>query len=533
MRRAILTGLVLCGFGVVLSGCAESDSGGLPSSAESTIRRGNIGEPETLDPLLAEDVHAFSVLIDLYEGLVAENASGQIIPGVAESWTVDEGGLVYTFSLRSDARWSNGDLVTAHDFVRALRRAAKPNSQSAYATLLDPIANFREVSSGAKAHEELGVVAVDERTLVIQLHDQCAYLLSLLAMPIAFPLHSDASSPAQFEDPEEFVGNGAYTLSQRRIGSPIRLQRNEQYWDSDAVKTEYIEYIAIVDELTEFNMYRAGELDVSGTIPSNYVRQARADYEDEVRIAPSLAFYYLAFDLTEAPLDDRNLRQALSMAIDRVQLTEILGRGDQPAYAIVPPGVTNYASAQYDWSASDAAERVDRARELYETAGYSQDNPLTLRYVYDSGSIHEKVALAIGAMWRDSLGVVVEFDKREWKYFLDTRDNRSEWQVMRFSWFGDYNDASTFLDIFASGNVQNLPRYSSAAYDELLRSASLQVDPTLRAEQLATAEKTLINDYPIVPLYFFVSKHMVKSDVAGFESNIMDRHPSKYLYRRE
>jgi len=533
MRYTLFLSLVVCGFGLSLNGCSGSESGAYPSGASNTIRRGNTDDPETLDPLLAEDVHTFNILIDLYEGLVAADAYGKLVPGVAESWSVSADGLSYTFTLRSNARWSNGDPVTAGDFVRGFRRAAAPAALSAYASLLTPIANFSAVKSGTMPREDLGVVAVDEQTVVIELHEPCTYLLSLLAMPVAFPVYGDGANPSQFVDPAKFVGNGAYVLVQHRIGSPVKLRRNELYWDKEAVKTEFIEYVAIVNETTEFNMYRAGELDITGSIPSSRVRQAKESFKNEVRIAPSLALYYLAFDLTESPLDDRDLRQALSMAIDREQLVTILGRGERPAYSVVPPGVADYKGERYQWGDSENATMQVQARELYKKAGYGPGNQLTLKYTYDVGSIHETVALAVGAMWEDTLGVVVEFDKREWKYFLDTRDNRDEWQVMRFGWFGDYNDASTFLNIFVSEDVQNLPRYSSATYDGLFRSASTEVDAVLRAELMAKAEDVLIKDYPIAPLYFYVSKHMVKPDVIGFENNVLDRHPSKYLYRRD
>jgi len=531
MRNGLILTLVVAAFGLSLNGCSESNPGTNVGERGDLIRRGNIEYPETLDPALAEDVHAFNILIDLYEGLVAEDAHGGVTPGVAESWFVSDDGLRYTFTLRSNARWSNGDPVTAGNFVSGLRRVAEPTTLSVYASLLESIQNFAEVKSGEVPAAELGVVAIDDRTLVIHLHTPNAYFLGLLAMTVSFPLHGDGSDSAQFEDPAEFVGNGAYVLRERNIGSVVKLQRNEHYWGASTVKTHYIEYIPIVDEVAEFNMYRAGELDVTGTIPTSHIEQAKNELAVEVRVAPSLAFYYLAFDLTEPPLDDPKLRQALSMAIDREQLVAVLGRGEQPAYAVVPPGVANYDPSGYRWKDQTKTERHDQARALYASAGFGNENPLTLKYMYDAGGIHENVALVVSAMWRDTLGVVVDLEKREWKYFLDTRDHRSEWQVMRFSWFGDYNDASTFLNIFLSESAQNLPRYANTGYDGLIDSASQSTDLEARAALLRQAEEMLIEEYPIAPLYFFVSKHMVKPTVFGFEDNVLDRHPSKYLYR--
>jgi len=533
MKIAFLISLLACGLGLGLTSCAESASDSGPASSGSVIRRGNIEDPMTLDPVAAEDVHTFNILIDIYEGLVAENASGQLVPGVAKSWTISDDGLTYTFHLRSDARWSSGEPVTSHDFVRAFRRAAVPATLSTYANLLAPLENFDRVKSGGATDDTLGVIATDSLTLTIQLGNPSAHLLSVLAMPIAFPLYGDGSNRAQFEDPEQFIGNGAFVLTQRDIGSPVILARSDNYWDRESVNVETIEYVAIVNEAAEFDMYRTGELDITGTIPTSDIDRAKEYYPTEARIAPSLALYYLAFDLTEPPLNNVLIRKSLSMTIDRETLANILGRGEQPAYSVVPPGVANHSGAEYSWRTEGKIELVKHARELYRRAGYSAENPLKLKILYDAGGVHETIALVVSSMWQDSLGVVVELDKREWKYFLDTRDNREEWQVMRFSWFGDYNDPSTFTDIFRSDSAQNLAKYSSIQYDDLTDAAASETNFETRADLLASAENILINDYPIVPLYFYVSKHMVKPDVLGFEDNILDRHPSKYLNRQQ
>ena len=529
MRYILLSGLLALSFGLSLASCTKPPSGSSADPRNNVIRRGNIEDPETFDPALAEDIHTFNVLIDLYEGLVAEDARGQLVPGVAESWAIGDGGLSYTFKLRSTARWSNDEPVVSHDFVRAFRRAASPVTHSGYAGLLASIENFEDVKSGVASEEELGVVAIDELTLTIRLSEPSAQFLSVLAMPIAFPLYGDGSNRAQFDDPEQFVGNGAYVLVERSIGNPVILQRSTRYWNADSVTVEFIEFVAIVNEASEFNMYRTGELDITATIPTSHIDQAREKLSAEVRIAPSLALYYLAFDLTEPPLDNQLLREALSMAIDRDQLVGVLGRGEQPAYSIIPPGVANYDGPEYSWRTTTRDERIEQAYQLYNNAGYSTEKPLKLKLLYDAGGIHETVALIISSMWQESLGVVVELDKREWKYFLDTRDVREEWQTMRFSWFGDYNDASTFTDIFHSDSAQNLAMYSSAEYDHLISSAATEIDLGVRADILARAETKLINDYPIAPLYFYVSKHMVKPNILGFENNILDRHPSKYF----
>jgi len=502
----LATRILLC-LSIVFVGatsCNRDTTSPTQSQATSVIVRGNGGEPGSLEPALAEDIHAFNILADLYEGLVAQSADGTLIPGTAESWSVSDDALTYTFKLRDAAHWSNGEPVTSADFVRAFDRVRAPDSTSSYSFLLDAID---------------GLIAIDIGTLEIRLSQPAPQLLSVLSMPILYPVPPTADETLTFSDPASFVGNGAYLLIERSPGGPTRLRRNPAYWDAKSVHVDEIVYLPISEPTSELNMYRSGEIHITHTVPDSHIQMLLQDRPLELRIAPSLALYYLAFDLTEPPLDNGALRQALSMAIDREQLVTLVGRGEQPAYGIVPEGVADFAGVRLVWRDLSDEARASRARQLYREAGYSSDAPLAIKYTYDAGDIHEKVAMAIASMWRDVLGVEVTLEKKEWKYFLDTRDRRSEWQVMRFSWFGDYNHASTFTEIFRSGNPQNLPRYANTVYDRLLTEDSTSSD----------AEALLLSENPIAPLYFYVSKHLVSPHISGFEQNALDRHPSRFL----
>lgn len=526
--RIVISGWALTA--ILLTGCADPGSG--ETDDRNAIRRGNVGDVTTLDPAIVEETHSFNVLFDIYEGLVAVSESGQIIPGVAESWTVSEDGLVYTFKLRDDAKWSNGEAVTALDFVRSLQRVAAATTLSTYSSLLSPIENFDDVRAGRIDPEQLSVFADADGQLIIRLGEVCPYFLQLMSMPVALPVYGTDPTPEQFKDPRQFVGNGAYIVEKRVLGHSIVLRRNPHYWDAESVRTDKIEYFAIVDELAEFNRYRAGELDVTASVPAGHLEKARREFPDHVRIAPTLALYYMAFDTTEPPFDDARLRKALSMSINRQQLVTLLGRGETPAKNVIPPGIANYAGGVSMQPQTSFANQLSLARELYADAGYGEERPLDLRLVYDAGSVHETIALAVSAMWEDSLGVRVELDKREWKYFLETRSQRSDWDVMRFAWFGDFNDPSTFLDIFRSDSDQNLSGYANADYDEALSTANRSTDPANRSALLRDAEARLLDDLPIAPLYFYVSKRLVNPRIGGFEDNILDRHPSKFLYWR-
>ncbi|MGI9235941.1 MAG: peptide ABC transporter substrate-binding protein [Woeseiaceae bacterium] len=522
---------------VVLLGVSACPGGGdeppSESAARSIIYRGNGGEPGSLDPALAEDVHAFNILTDLYEGLVAESATGELIPGAAESWEISEDGLIYTFTLRDGARWSNGDAVTSQDFVRAFRRVANPTTASVYGFLLEPILHFTEVQNGDLPADKLAVSAVDDLVFEIRLRGPAPHMLAVLAMPVAFPVHGSPVTHGRFSDPGLFVGNGAYRLISHTVGHPTRLQRNSMYWDADSVVVEEINFLPIVDPGTEFNMYRAGELDITNTVPLESVRSLKETMPDQLRIAPSLALYYLAFDLTEPPFDNRLLRKALNMAIDREQLVSLIGRGERAAFGVVPPGITGHVGSRFSWRSMPDGERVRQARILYEESGYTSEMPLAIKYTYDAGDIHEKVALVVTSMWRDVLGIETTLDKREWQYFLETRNRRSDWQLMHFAWAGDYNHASTFTNIFRSADPQNLPNYRNPEYDRLLIQAASGTGSPSPDALMTEAESVLLEDYPIAPLYFYVSKHLIRPEIGGFEPNALDRHPSKYLFLKK
>lgn len=501
-----------------------------PSAAKLVLRRGNSADPETLDPVLAEDVQSFNILFDLYEGLVVEGADGSLQPGVATHWEISEEGRRYTFYLRSDAIWSTGEPVTAANFVAGFRRAVSPESLSPSAFLLAPIKNFREIQAGELDAVALGVYAKDPQTLIIELASPTPYFLGILAMPLAGPQYGNGMpDPDQFHAPGLFVGNGAYVLQEWSILDRIRLRKNPTFHDAANVAIEFIEYLPIDNPMTEFNMFRAGELDITAVVPTAQIASLRESRAQELHIAPALALYYIAFDLTEPPFDNTALRQALSMATDRRALVKLLGRGEQPAFGLVPPGVTGHRPAAYAWGDKADAERIAAARELFRQATTGRDKPLDLTLTYDTGDVHETIALAVTAMWRDALGINVRLQKKEWKLFLATRDDRPAWQMMRFAWFGDYNDASTFTDIFRAGSPQNLPLYRSDDYDRLLDLASRSGSGEERTSLLHAAERQLLDDYPIIPLYFYVSKHLVSSAVKNFESNVLDRHPSRFL----
>jgi oligopeptide transport system substrate-binding protein len=338
--------------------------------------------------------------------------------------------------------------------------------------------------------------------------------------------------PRAFKQASYFVGNGPYLLDEWQIGSHIRLRKNPAFHSAAEISIHSVEYFAVEDPNTEYNLYRTGELDITSTIPPAVISTVSLERPDDVRVSPALALYYLACDLSEPPMNDLAARKALSLAIDRDRLTKLLGRGEQAAYNLVPPGVAGHDPAQYAWTHLASADRERAARRAYADAGYDSQSPMTVKLTYDAGDVHEKVALIVGSMWREVLGANVKLEKLEWKIFLDTRAQHANWQIMRFAWFGDYDDASTFTDIFRSDSLQNLPGYRNIHYDEILGRANALYDPVDRGRLMSAAERMLLDDYPILPLYFYVNKHLVNPRVQGYLPNVLDRHSTRTLTLR-
>jgi oligopeptide transport system substrate-binding protein len=519
-----------------LTGCGAGEPAAVPRDGEgqSILKRGNGGDPGSLDPALAEDLHAFNVLLDLYEGLLTVATDGSIVPGVAESWSVSPDGREYRFRLRADARWTNGERVTAAHFVHGFRHAVRQGSGAPNSFLLAPIANFQPVLDGERPPEALGIRAEGDDEVVIELDRPAAWFATVLTMPIALPrlpgVHDDA---ATYSDPDRFVGNGPYRLEERSPGGVIRLRRSATYHAAESVAFESVHFVPVTDPAAEFRLYRAGELDVTATIAPSEFAALQKNRMDEVQVTPGLGLYYLAFDLSEPPFNDPKLRRAFSLAIDRERLVAMLGRGELPAFGLVPPGVRSHDPFLPGWRDADRVTREQLSREALAASAYRGGKAQVIRLAYDAGDVHQKVALALRSMWQEVLGVEVSLQQMEWKAFLDMRNDRAAWQVMRFVWVGDYDDASSFTDLFVSGGPQNLPGYANPRYDELLARASVRGDDPERRQLLHSAEQMLVDDHAIVPLYFMTNKHLVSGRITGFVPNALDRHPSRYIRPRD
>lgn len=526
---------------ISLYGCgAETDqaepvggASGLELAEEQVLRWGNGAEPGSLDPHRTQGVPGSNIGRDLFEGLMSEAPDGTVIAGAAESWEISDDGRTYRFSLRPEARWSNGDPVTADDFVYSLRRSLDPATLSNYTFILNPILNAEAVAAGELPTTEVGVRALDTHTLEIQLENITPYFLGLLTHSASYPVHPPSAETHgnQYARPGNLVSNGAYRLEEWVVQSHVKLVRNEHYWDNGDTTIDEVWYYPTEDQTAELSRFRAGELDLSYAIPKRQVDWIRENLPEELVISPYLGTYYFGFNLTRPPFQDNpELRRALALAVDRGIITgQVTNAGEVPAYGWVPP-VQNYTGQQMPEAAWTQEERVEEARRLYALAGYSEENPLRTRILYNTQEDHRRIAVAIASMWKQTLGVEVEILNQEWKVFLDTRQQKIETELYRSGWIGDYNDAYTFAELFASGSGLNHTGYSSPDYDRLLREASAEGDMKRRAELLQQAERVLVEDLPIMPLYFYVTARLVRPWVGGYTPNIMDHHRSQNFH---
>ena len=533
---AALAALATAGAALVLlcGGCGRAPAPA--AAAGAMLVRGGGPDPDSLDPQKARGFEAQSILRDLCEGLTTLDKDAGVAPGVARAWSVSGDGLTYRFDLRREAHWSNGDRVTAADFVAALRRLVDPATGSGYAQYTDVIANADDIVAGKKPPETLGVTAPDEATVIVQLTSAAPYLPTLLSHPSTCPVHRPtlAAHPDGFARPGLMLSNGAFVLTEWVPGSHILAARNRHYWNDAATRLDAVKYLLIPDENAELARYRGGELEVTFVVPRGQFDWIKANLADQLHVTPQLSTYYYGFNLRRAPFKDHpGLRRALSLVIDRDKLAQLVLRvGELPAYGWVPPGVSGYHSQSFDYRDQPLPQRIAEAQRLYREAGYSREQPLSFELRYNSGEVHTKLALAIGAMWKEALGADVRLSQVEFKSLLQDID-RGDVELFRSSWVGDYNDAYTFLQVLKSDFGVNLPHYHNPSYDALLHSAAVQQDPLARSALLEEAERVMLADHPLLPIYFYVNKHLVKPQVLGWYDNVMNVVYSKDLALRQ
>ncbi|TAM12748.1 MAG: peptide ABC transporter substrate-binding protein [Nevskiaceae bacterium] len=524
----------------LLAGCGEHTSFygpritvGTALAQQQVLNRQISASPRTFDPSLATDVASLQVLDDLFEGLVTLDVAGHVAPGVATRWTHSADGLTWTFHLRRDALWSNGKPVTAYDFVYSWRRIVTPATASGYAQALGAIVGALDINAGKLPPTALGVDTPDPYTLVVHLTQPTPYFLDLLTNMYFFPEYAPAIEKwgDAWTRPGHLVSNGPFMLQHAVINGAIRLVKNPHFHDAKNVRLTQVTFHPVSDGASAVSQYLAGTVDWTNTFPANDYQRLKKALGDQVVQGPYFGTAMLGFNLTRPPFkDNRKLRLALSMAVDREVLAKYLNHGlVTPAYNLIPP-LEGYTPAIPDWAKLPEAQRHARARELYAEAGYSKAKPLKTTLTFSAGGAGTRQFMeALQAMWQINLGAQVTINTLQFKVLLQSLRTRTL-DLYWSAWIGDFPDPFTFMQLFQHGFQQNNGDYDNPRFDALVEQAQKTVDQQARYALFTQAEALLNHDAPYLPMYFYQTAHLIKPYVKGWQSNNGDRNLSRYMY---
>lgn len=539
IKRISVTLLSVAVLAVSLVGCGSDDNGNLRNqsgSSENFLLRGNSGEPGTLDPHLARTSPEFIIVADLFTGLITQSVDGVYQPGLADNYTVSEDGLTWTFTLREGITWSDGVAISSEDFLFSFRRVMDPATASTSASLLYPIKNARAVNAGESSPTSLGVSAPDPKTVIFELEHPTPYFESLLAGSSAMPVpkHVIDAHGDRWARPPHAVSSGPFLLSDWSPRVHVEVSKNEKFYDAHTVKLDGVRYLPTEDLATQLKRFRAGELDIGLNFPPSQTEWVRKNLAESIRIFPIYGTYYYPFNLTSPKFSDPKTRRALNIAIDRKAITDrLLGSGETPAYSFVPPGFENYPEpTKPDYAAEPMADRQAEARRLLADAGYNEANPLQVEIRYNMHEEHQAIAVAIAGMW-NAVGIETELLSTEMRtHFKDLAIG--EFEVGRAAMWANYPDPKAFLVAFASNNKsENYSKYSDAAFDEMLEQTDTVFDPAARGAALKSTENYALAEYPVIPIYYYVSKRLVSTRVKGFKENSVGTHLSRYMSLEE
>ncbi len=524
---AILAGAYI-GFGAL-----NEDATAVSEDAQVVLNRGNGSEPSSLDPHRASGTWENNIIGDMFLGLYTEDADGIPIYGAAENHTVSDDGLVHTFTIREGHVWSDGAPVTAYDFEFALRRILDPVMAAEYAALLYVIVNAREINSGTITDlTQLGARALDARTLEITLTVPAPYLPQLLTHYTAFPVpqHVVEEHGERWVRAGNMVSNGPYVLQNWTPNDHITLTKNELFFDAGNVAIDVVNFYPTDDSSAALRRFRAGEIDLNTDFPSQQYDWLQENLGAETRVAEYISTSYIAVNTSVPPFDDVRVRQALAMVIDRETIAnQILRTGQVPAYSLVPPSMPNYDAPQATFVSLSYNDRVAMAQDLMREAGFGPDSPLRFTYRYRESIENRRAAIATAGMWNQYLYTQVDLVNTEVAiHYADLRTGNFE--MADAGWTADYADPENYLFLVDSRSGQlNYGHYANPEYDALLDQARLETDLELRADILNAAERIFLNDLPLIPTTFGVSKNLVATRVLGWQDNLVDVHRTRFL----
>jgi oligopeptide transport system substrate-binding protein len=516
------------------SGCAKRETRVQSGNRTQVLHLGNSSEPQNLDPHIVTGVTENNIMSALLEGLVSEDPKTLApVPGAAASWDVSSDKLTYTFHLRPNAKWSNGAPVTAEDFLFSYKRMLSPALGSPYAYMLYCLKNAEDYHEKKITNfADVGVKVVDSHTLQLQLRAPTTYFLSLLTHFSWYPVHPATilahgaidTIGNKWTRAGNYVGNGPFRLKSWIPNKEIVVVRNTNYWDNANVKLNAIHFYPIGIHTIEEHAFRAGQLHVTGTVPIDRIKYYQTCKPELLHLDPYLGCYYYLFNVNHPPLDNPKVRRALSLAIDRDQIVKHVTKGnEEPAYNFTPPDTGGYTAQ------AKISGKLETARKLLAEAGYPGGKGFpTLTLLYNTSESHARIAEVIQQMWITGLGIKIELVNMEWKVYL-AQTQAGNYDIARATWIGDYMDPNTFLDIWVSNGGNNRSGWSNSEYDEQIKAAALTADNSKRFEHFQQAERILMQESPIMPIYFYRSKSLITPSVIGWYPNLLDHHPYKYI----
>ncbi|MDR0218990.1 MAG: peptide ABC transporter substrate-binding protein [Enterobacteriaceae bacterium] len=511
--------LLMAGFSLPFSAHAAEVPVGTPLDAHQELVRHLKDEPASLDPIKSFGLIEAQVLRDLLEGLVNQNAYGKPVPGVAIDWKTTDN-KTWIFTLRQNARWSNGDNVTAADFVYSWQRLVDPKNASSFAwfAALSGIHHAQDIIDGKLPVEKLGVEALDAYTLKVTLDRPVPYFPSMTTNFSLYPVNKQNVEKYgnDWTKVGHFVGNGAFMLTSRVVNEKIVLTPNPHYWDHKHTVLKKVTFVPINQEFHATKRYLAGDLDITESFPKNMYQKLLHDIPGEVFTPDQLGTYYYAFNTQRAPTNDIRVRQALALTIDKnLVAKKILATGEKPAWHFTPDVTAGFLPEKSEQEQLTQQERDKRARALLKEAGYGPERPLKLSLLYNNLENNQRIAIAVSSEWKKKLGVEVKLVNQEWKTYVDSRNN-GNFDVVRASWTSDYNEPSSFLSLLTSTHSGNLAKFHNPAYDALLKTASLETDGAARNRDYNQAEKIIAEQTPIVPIYQYTNGRLIKQWLKGY-----------------
>lgn len=535
MRIMFRLCLMVIVFGLV--SCGEESAPVVEGPTEKVLHYGNGGEPKSVDPNLQSLVLEGNIMYELFEGLVVSAADGSIVPGQAESWTISEDGLQYVFTLRPDLVWSDGHPVTAEDFVFSFQRILDPNTAAELAFSVYALKNAEAVNTGELPVSELGVAALDDRTIEITLGLPQPALLSTLrsVQGLPIPKHIVDKHGKEWIKPENIVSNGAYIYKSWEVGNRLEIEKNPLYREASAVAIERVYFYPTEDSEAALRRVRAGELHLDRNFPMARAKWLRDNMPDYVRTHPYLGSYFYVFNMKKPPLDDLRVRQALNMVVDRDLIVRLLlnDLGYEPAYSLVPPTMYNWQAPELpEWVSWTTEQRQRAAQKLLAAAGYGPENMLDVNISYNTDEGHKRIAVAISKMWQ-AIGVNATLENFEFRVHTDNV-NQGNFEIARRGWIGIAGMPEFFLGMFETNTIPlNSGRWSFPQYDETLSAALAAVSVEERLALFKEADTILQNELPLLPIYFYISRNLVSPKISGWVDNALDGHRISYLDIKE